>query len=61
MHKKDRHDAETFGSRIGKTAPEALQNIRLMCDHSRIWKKTTAIFSTMQRDVMIESHQICAH
>ena len=44
MHENDIHDSETFGSRIGKTAPEAVQNIRLLCDHSRIWKKTTAIF-----------------
>ena len=57
MHKNYMHDTETFGSRIGKTSPEALQNIRLLCNHSRIWKKLLLSSSMMPKDAMIESHQ----
>ena len=37
------HDPETFGSRTGKTAPEALVNLQMLFDHNRIWKLPTAI------------------
>jgi hypothetical protein len=43
MNKRDLHDPETFGSRTGKTAPEALINLQLLFDHNRIWKLPTAI------------------
>ena len=43
MNKKDLHDPETFGSRTGKTAPEALINLQLLFDHNRMWKLPTAI------------------
>ena len=44
MNDQGTHDVETFGSRTGKTAPEALQNLQIMFDHSRIWKIPTGIF-----------------
>ena len=37
------HDNETFGSRTGKTAPEALMNLQLLFDHNRLWKLPIAI------------------
>ena len=43
MNEKQLHDPETFGSRTGKTAPEAVVNLQLLFDHSRIWKLPTAI------------------
>ena len=43
MNDKDLHDPETFGSRTGKTAPEALTNLQLLFDHNRIWRLPTAI------------------
>ena len=43
MNKKELHDQETFGSRTGKTAPEALVNLQLLFDHNRIWRLPTAI------------------
>ena len=43
MNEKDLHDPETFGSRTGKTAPEALINLQLLFDHSRVWKLPAAI------------------
>ena len=43
MNKKGLHDNETFGSRTGKTAPEALINLQLLFDHNRIWKLPSAI------------------
>ena len=36
-------DSDTFGSRIGKTAPEAVLNLQVIFDDSRLWKKTTAM------------------
>ena len=39
MNDKKLHDPETFGSRSGKTAPEALINLQLLFDHCRMWKK----------------------
>ena len=30
-------DKETFGSRLGKTAPEAMINLQLLFDHHRLW------------------------
>ena len=44
INKEGTHDAETYGSRTGKTAPEALINLQLLFDHSRIWKIPTGIF-----------------
>ena len=38
MNETDTHDPETFGSRTGKTAPEALLNLQLLFDHCRLWK-----------------------
>ena len=43
MNTMDLHDPETFGSRTGKTAPEALMNLQLLFDHNRLWKLPTAI------------------
>ena len=43
MNKNDLHDPETFGSRTGKTAPEAIVNLQLLFDHNRIWNIPTAI------------------
>ena len=43
MNNNELHDPETFGSRTGKTAPEALINLQLLFDHNRIWKLPTAI------------------
>jgi hypothetical protein len=43
MNKSELHDQETFGSRTGKTAPEALLNLQLLFDHNRTWKLPTAI------------------
>ena len=43
MNESDQHDPETFGSRTGKTAPEALINLQLLFDHNRIWNLPTAI------------------
>ena len=43
MNKKNIHDPETFGSRSGKTAPEALVNLQLVFDHQRTWKLPVAI------------------
>jgi ribonuclease HI len=43
MNNQDLHDPETFGSRTGKTAPEALLNLQLLFDHNRIWRLPTAI------------------
>ena len=43
MNSNDLHDQETFGSRTGKTAPEALINLQLLFDHNRTWKLPTAI------------------
>ena len=43
MNQKGLHDNETFGSRTGKTAPEALINLQLLFDHNRIWKLPSAI------------------
>ena len=43
MNKKKIHDPETFGSRSGKTAPEALLNLQLLFDHQRTWRKPIAI------------------
>ena len=43
MNKKELHDPETFGSRSGKTAPEALVNLQLLFDHNRTWKLPIAI------------------
>ena len=37
------HDPETYGSRSGKTAPEALINLQLLSDHNRTWKIPYAI------------------
>ena len=39
MNDNKLHDPETFGSRSGKTAPEALLNLQLLFDHCRMWKK----------------------
>ena len=39
MNKTDHHDPETFGSRTGKTAPEALLNLQLLFGHCRICKQ----------------------
>ena len=43
MNKLNIHDPETFGSRSGKTAPEALINLQLLFDHHRIWRLPLAI------------------
>ena len=43
MNVKGLHDPESFGSRTGKTALEALINLQLLFDHNRIWKLPTAI------------------
>ena len=43
MNSGELHDPETFGSRTGKTAPEALINLQLLFDHNRIWNLPTAI------------------
>ena len=43
MNKNGLHDNETFGSRTGKTAPEALMNLQLLFDHNRMWKLPIAI------------------
>ena len=43
MNDEELHDSETFGSRTGKTAPEALLNLQLLFDHNRIWHLPTAI------------------
>ena len=32
-------DEEIFGSRLGKTAPEAILNLQVVYDHHRIWQK----------------------
>ena len=32
-------DKEIFGSRLGKTAPEAITNLQVTYDHHRIWQK----------------------
>lgn len=37
---EDVHDPETFGSRIGKTAPEAILALQLLYDHARSWSIT---------------------
>ena len=39
MNDNKLHDPETFGSRSGKTAPEALINLQLLFDHCRMWNK----------------------
>ena len=44
MNDDGTHDIETFGSRTGKTAPEALLNLQLLFDHSRTWQIPTGIF-----------------
>ena len=36
-------DSDTYGSRIGKTAPEAVLNLQMIFDDSRLWKKTKAM------------------
>ena len=33
------HDPETYGSRSGKTAPEAILNLQVLFDHCRLWEK----------------------
>ena len=38
MNEANIHDPETFGSRSGKTAPEALINLQLLFDHQRTWR-----------------------
>ena len=43
MNQNDLHDPETFGSRTGKTAPEALINLQLLFDHYRTWKMPISI------------------
>jgi hypothetical protein len=43
MNDKNLHDPETFGSRSGKTAPEALTNLQLLFDHQRIWRQPISI------------------
>ena len=43
MNKLGLHDQETYGSRSGKTAPEALINLQLLSDHNRTWKIPYAI------------------
>ena len=43
MNENQLHDQETFGSRTGKTAPEAVINLQLLFDHSRIWRRPMAI------------------
>ena len=43
MNQEGLHDQETFGSRTGKTAPEALINLQLLFDHYRTWKLPIAI------------------
>ena len=43
MNESELHDPETFGSRTGKTAPEALINLQLLFDHNRTWNIPTAI------------------
>ena len=43
MNDEELHDQETFGSRTGKTAPEAIVNLQLFFDHTRIWKQPAAI------------------
>ena len=39
MNDNGSHDPETYGSRSGKTAPEALLNLQLLFDHCRMWHK----------------------
>ena len=39
MNENNSHDPETYGSRSGKTAPEALMNLQLLFDHCRMWNK----------------------
>jgi hypothetical protein len=43
MNTQDLHDPEMFGSRTGKTAPEAIINLQLLFDHNRTWKLPIAI------------------
>ena len=43
MNKNNIHDPETFGSRSGKTAPEAMVNLQLLFDHQRTWRLPVAI------------------
>ena len=43
MNKLGLHDPETYGSRSGKTAPEALINLQLLSDHNRTWKLPAVI------------------
>ena len=39
MNDNGTHDQETFGSRTGKTAPEALLNLQILFEHCRQWEK----------------------
>ncbi len=39
MTEEGLHDKEVFGSRVGKTAPEAILNLQLAYDNHRIWNK----------------------
>ena len=43
MNTQGLHDPETYGSRSGKTAPEALINLQLLSDHNRTWNIPYAI------------------
>ena len=43
MHNKQLIDEEIYGSRKGKTGSEALISLQLLADHSRTWKKNTAV------------------
>ena len=43
MHDKKLIDEEIYGSRKGKTGSEALISLQLLADHSRTWKKNTAV------------------
>ena len=37
-------DADTYGSRLGKTAIEAVLNLQLIFDNCRVWKRNLGIF-----------------